>query len=59
MSPKGLGERISTFDADAMEADTDLLLGEMMNPDTINHNTHLPVRNFEGTLASHILKENF
>ena len=29
-SPKALGERISTFDADAMEADTDLLIGDMM-----------------------------
>lgn len=33
---KGIGERISTFDADAMEADTDLLLGDMMASDVIN-----------------------
>ena len=42
-----------------MEADTDLLLGDMMNSDVINHNMNLPVRNFEGTLASHILQDNF
>ena len=58
-SPKGLEGRISTFDADAMEADTDLLLGDLMQSDAINHNVNLPVRNFEGTLASHILQDNF
>lgn len=42
-----------------MEADTDLLIGDLMNTDAINQNANLPVRNFEGTLASHILKDQF